>query len=80
MLQKFWKRKSKAVKNWRSRAWSIDPKVTNLTIIRSEESNVVIEQIEELFACPSGHIRRLPEELEACPQYIDAIADLEKFP
>ena len=80
MLQKFWKRRSKAVKNWRSRAWSIDPKVTNLTIISSEESNVVIEQIEELFTCPSGYIRRLPEGLETCPQYHDAMADMEQFP
>ena len=80
MLQKFWKRKSRAIRNWRSRAWSIDPKVTNLTIINSEESNTVIEQIEELFACPSGHILRLSEGLEACPRYHDVIADMEQFP
>jgi hypothetical protein len=30
------KRKGKAVRNWRSRAWSIDPKKTNLIIIRTE--------------------------------------------
>ena len=28
-----WNRKGKAVKKWRSRAWSIDPNKTNLTII-----------------------------------------------
>jgi hypothetical protein len=32
MLRLF-SRKGKAVKKWRSRAWSIDPKKTNLTIV-----------------------------------------------
>jgi hypothetical protein len=32
-MPRFWNRKGKAVKKWRSRAWSIDPKETNLTII-----------------------------------------------
>jgi len=31
------KRKAKAVKNWRSRAWSIDPNKTNLTIAFRKE-------------------------------------------
>jgi hypothetical protein len=79
VLQKFWKRKSKAVKNWRSRAWSIDPKVTNLTIIRSEESNVAIAQIEESFPCPSSHTHSLLEELEAYSQYYNAVTDLEQL-
>jgi hypothetical protein len=79
VLQKFWKRKSKAVKNWRSRAWSIDPKVTNLTIIRSEESNVAIAQIEASFPCPSSHIHSLLEELEAYSQYYNAVTDLEQL-
>ena len=30
---RLFRRKGKAVKNWRSRAWSIDPNKTNLTII-----------------------------------------------
>jgi hypothetical protein len=30
---KFWKRKDEAVKNWRSRAWSIDPNKTKITIL-----------------------------------------------
>jgi len=34
---KFWKRKSKAVKKWRSRAWSINPNKTTLTIITKKE-------------------------------------------
>jgi len=36
MLRLF-KRKGKAVKKWRSKAWSIDPKKTNLTIILKKE-------------------------------------------
>jgi hypothetical protein len=37
---RFWKRKDVAVRNWRSRAWSIDPKVTNLTIINVKASGM----------------------------------------
>ncbi|MEM2081603.1 MAG: hypothetical protein QW744_04965 [Candidatus Bathyarchaeia archaeon] len=33
MMLRLWKRKGLAVKNWRSRAWSIDPKKTNLRIV-----------------------------------------------
>jgi hypothetical protein len=36
-MPRFWNRKGKAVKKWRSRAWSIDPKETNLTIIVKKE-------------------------------------------
>jgi hypothetical protein len=36
MLRLF-RRKGKAVKNWRSRAWVIDPKKTNLTIVVKKE-------------------------------------------
>jgi hypothetical protein len=35
-MLRFWKRKGEAVRKWRSRAWSIDPKVTHLTIINTE--------------------------------------------
>ncbi len=73
---KFLHRKGKAVKNWRSRAWSIDPKVTKLTIIKAEESDV---QIAELTARPPMHADRLPQWLDVCPQYCDAIADMEQF-
>lgn len=34
---KLFSRKSKAVKKWRSRAWSIDPNKTNLTIVVKKE-------------------------------------------
>jgi hypothetical protein len=37
---RIWKRKDVAIKNWRSRAWSIDPKKTNLTIIKVEASDM----------------------------------------
>ncbi|MBT0158554.1 hypothetical protein G4O51_01055 [Candidatus Bathyarchaeota archaeon A05DMB-2] len=37
-MLKLFSRKSKAVKKWRSRAWSIDPKKTSLTIIRNKEN------------------------------------------
>ena len=38
-MLRFWSRKGKAVKKWRSRAWSIDPKKTNLTILVKKEKN-----------------------------------------
>jgi hypothetical protein len=34
---RFWSRKGKAAKKWRSRAWSIDPNKTNLTIVVRKE-------------------------------------------
>ncbi|MCW4047220.1 MAG: hypothetical protein NWE99_06625 [Candidatus Bathyarchaeota archaeon] len=37
-MLKLFTRKSRAVKKWRSRAWSIDPKKTNLTIISNQEN------------------------------------------
>jgi hypothetical protein len=33
---RLFRRKGKAVKNWRSRAWSIDPNKTKLTIVVNE--------------------------------------------
>jgi len=36
-MLRLWNRKGKAVKNWRSKAWSIDPKQTTLTIIVRKE-------------------------------------------
>ncbi|MBN1358901.1 hypothetical protein JW988_09065 [Candidatus Bathyarchaeota archaeon] len=38
-MLRFWKRKGKAVKKWRSRAWSIDPNKTNLTILVKKEKH-----------------------------------------
>jgi len=34
---RFWSRKGKAVKKWRSRAWSIDTNRTKLTIVVRKE-------------------------------------------
>ena len=45
-MSRFWKRKGVAVRKWRSRAWSIDPKVTNLTIIKVEASNMPNQLLE----------------------------------
>ncbi|MCW4053539.1 MAG: hypothetical protein NWE84_01280 [Candidatus Bathyarchaeota archaeon] len=36
-MLRFWSKKGKAVKKWRSRAWSIDPNKTNLTIVVKKE-------------------------------------------
>jgi hypothetical protein len=36
-MLRFWRKKGKAVKKWRSRAWSIDPKKTNLIIVVKKE-------------------------------------------
>lgn len=36
-MLRLWSRKGKAVKAWRSRAWVIDPKKTNLTIVVRKE-------------------------------------------
>jgi hypothetical protein len=43
---RLWNRKNSAVRKWRSRAWSIDPKVTNLTIITAAAAN--FERLEIL--------------------------------
>jgi activator of HSP90 ATPase len=37
VVLRLWNRKGKAVKKWRSRAWSIDPNKTNLTIVTRKE-------------------------------------------
>jgi hypothetical protein len=67
---KLFRRKSKAVKKWRSRAWSIDPKVTNLTIIRTDVVN--LERLDK-----ANFNVNFPQLLESYPQYFDAIADME---
>jgi hypothetical protein len=36
-MLRIWNRKGKAVKKWRSRAWSIDLNKTNLTIVVGKE-------------------------------------------
>ena len=78
MLSKFWKRRNKAVKNWRSRAWSIDLRVTKLTIIKDEESEgqvVELESNQHSFTHSNGS----PRWLERYPQYCNSIADMEQL-
>ncbi len=72
-MLRFWNRKGKAVKNWRSRAWSIDPKVTNLTIINTEA-----EKNSECLNTADSDLD-VPKLLKNCPQYFEALADMEQF-
>ncbi len=37
-MLRLWNRKGKAAKKWRSRAWSIDPNKTKLTIVVEKET------------------------------------------
>jgi hypothetical protein len=70
-MLRLWKHKGNAIKNWRSRAWSIDPKVTNLTIIKADA------QLTNLDSTPSEW--DLPKLFQSYPQYFTAIADMEQF-
>jgi hypothetical protein len=74
MLQ-LWKRKSIAVKKWRSRAWSIDPKVTNLTIIKTEAKPKSIDTVDSYL----NFNLDFPKLLNSYPQYFEVIADMEQF-
>ncbi len=69
-MLRLWNRKGEAVKKWRSRAWSIDPRVTNLTIIKTE--NADLKSID----VPDSNFD-LSRMLKDYPQYFDAIADIE---
>ena len=68
-------RKSKAIKNWRSRAWSIDPKVTNLTIIKTE-AKIDCMDLEDSNL---DFNLDFPKLLEEYPQYFVALADMDQF-
>jgi hypothetical protein len=74
---KFFHRKSRAIKKWRSRAWCIDPKVTNLTIIKTEAEKTM----ESLDTADSNLDFNLNffKLLKDYPQYFDALADMEQF-
>ena len=74
-MSRFWKRKGKAVKKWRSRAWSIDPNKTNLTIIKAESK---LESIDVADFNLNFNMN-FPQLLESCPQYFDAMPDMEQF-
>jgi hypothetical protein len=69
----FWNRKRVAVKKWRLRAWSIDPKVTRLSIIKTEAPN--IENIDDADPVSDAS----SQLLENCSQLFEAIADIEHF-
>jgi methyl coenzyme M reductase subunit C-like uncharacterized protein (methanogenesis marker protein 7) len=76
-MLRLWNRKNNAVRNWRSKAWSIDPKVTNLTMIKTE----VEKKIERLDAVYYNLTFNLdfPKLLKDYPQYFEALADMEQF-
>lgn len=69
----FWNRKGVAVKKWRSRAWSIDPKVTRLLIIKTEAPNM--DNIDDADPVLNSSSRLL----ENYCQLFEAIADIEHF-
>jgi hypothetical protein len=72
-LLNFWNKKGVAVKNWRSRAWSIDPKVTKLLIIKTETPN--IENIDDADPVLDASSKLL----ENYSQLFEAIEDIEHF-
>ena len=72
-LPNFWNKKGVAVKKWRSRAWSIDPKVTKLSIIKTEAPNMENIDVADPFLDASSKL------LENYPQLFEAIADMEHF-
>jgi hypothetical protein len=73
-MLRLWKRKGTAVRKWRSRAWSIDPKVTNLTIIKKAK----IESIDAADSNLNFNLD-LPKLLEIYPQYSEALTDIDPF-
>jgi len=76
-MLRLWNKTGITVKNWRSRAWSIDPKVTNLIIIKTEPA----KNIERLDTANTNLNFNLdfPKLLKNYPQYFDALANMEQF-
>jgi hypothetical protein len=74
-MLRLWNQKGKVVKNWRSRAWSIDPNKTNLTIIRAEPKLETIDKTDLNLNLNMNY----PQLIETYPQYFMAIADMEQF-
>lgn len=74
-MLRLWDRKGKAIKNWRSRAWSIDPKVTNLTIVRTEAKIVSIDSADFELNFNFYFLKLLKNY----PEYFHAIADIEQL-
>ena len=74
-MPRFWKKKGQAIKKWRSRAWSIDPRITKLTIIKVEaQTNVPAEKREAVFSNLKGPNPSFP----ACSLHLVALTDLEQ--
>jgi hypothetical protein len=79
-MLRFWNRKDDAVKKWRSRAWSIDPKVTNLTIIKADsklERMDIARALDFNLDFNFGLDLDFPKLLKVYPEYFEAIADIE---
>ena len=47
-MRRLLNRKKQPIKKWRSRAWTINPKKTKITIIKSESNLVISEENSEL--------------------------------
>jgi hypothetical protein len=80
---RLFRRKGRAVKKWRSRAWSIDPKKTKLTIIRTEASNLENPEFTDLNLADPVSILSLPIDKssqlpEFCAEGINALNDMEQ--
>jgi hypothetical protein len=78
-----WSRKGKAARKWRSRAWSIDPKKTNLTIIKTGTLKPSNQEITDLDL--DNSILNLflfhdkgPQLPDSCTQYLDSLTDMEQ--
>ncbi len=86
-MLRIWSRKGKAVRKWRSRAWSIDPKKTKLTIIKSEslylyDSAENVEIADLNLTDPTSilplYMNKSPLLLEFCAQGVKALTDMEE--
>lgn len=76
---RFWKRKGNAIKKWRSRAWSIDPKKTKITIIKVEMSNIDLMDLDlsNPFASLTLQTEKSPQLPESCNQIFEAVTNME---
>lgn len=78
-MLRLWNRKGDAVKKWRARAWSIDPKVTNLTIINTDSKLENMDVMDFNSDSTFGFDLDFPKLLKAYPEYFKAIAEIEQF-
>jgi len=85
-VRRLWNRKGQPVKKWRSRAWSIDPKKTKITIIK-EASNIIITEenlelvdldLEELISSLYFPIAKSKQLGELCNRGAGALLDMEQ--